>query len=148
MFTGEYILSLDGKGRISIPGAFRGVLERQAGASLILTRDSDVWLSAYPVEEWRKLGEKVKGLMTLEPRQVHDCLRYLYSNAVECVIDGQGRILIPPHLREYARLTKEVAMIGFDKKFEMWDADHWRRKKEVLAQHEQGIRDVLTGLGY
>ena len=148
MFTGEYVLTIDGKGRISIPGPFRGILERQPPASLIVTRDSGDCLSAYPVEEWRTLGEKVKGLLYMQQREVRDCLRFLYSNAVECLLDRQGRILIPPSLREYATLAKETILIGLDKKIEIWDAERWRRKKEVLAQHDGAIRDALAGLGF
>lgn len=148
MFTGEYLLTIDGKGRVSIPGPFRGILERHAPASLIVTRDTGDCLSAYSVEEWRTVGEKVKSLLYMPQKEVRDTLRYLYSNAVECLLDRQGRILIPSPLREYASLAKEAILIGVDKKIEIWDAERWRRKKEVLAQHDGAIRDALAGLGF
>lgn len=148
MFTGEYLLIVDGKGRISIPGPFRGILDAQPGASLIVTRDSDSCLSAYPVEEWRTLGEQVKGRLYMQPSEVRDFRRFLYSNAVECVLDRQGRILIPPTLRDYAKLTKEVVLIGIDKKIEIWATEQWQRKKELLTTHDERIREVLSGLGF
>ena len=94
------------------------------------------------------MGEKVKNNPYLQPNDVRDYRRFLYSNAVACVLDRQGRILIPPPLRDFAKLTKEVVLLGIDRKIEIWAAEQWQRKKEVLSQHDHHIRETLSGLGF
>lgn len=153
MFTGEHILTIDAKGRISVPGPFREVLVGRDEGRLVITpplsfaRDADLCLVAYPVEEWKGLGAKIKDHFHIQ-REVQDLLRFLFSNAVECPLDRQGRILIPPLLREAAKLQKGATMIGVDNRIEIWESERWRRRKEQVAQRLEFLGDVLAGLGF
>ena len=93
MFIGEYSHNLDNKGRIIIPSKFREELH----SSFILTRGLDGCLTIYSVEQWNKIFEKINKLPTTK-KAVRQYTRVLTSNASECVLDNQGRILIPSNL--------------------------------------------------
>ncbi len=147
MFLGRFVHTLDAKGRVSIPVKFREVLNEHHEESLIVTTElGDPCLVSYPTEEWRLIEEKTKTLPMMRP-EVKDWMRFFYSAAVDCPIDRQGRILIPPGLREYAKLSKEVVLIGMYNKFEIWDSKRWKEKETLLPKSFEKISDALAGLG-
>lgn len=136
MFIGEYHHNLDGKGRVILPAKFRAYL----GERCIATRGLDHCLFVFPVEEWQMLEQKLKSLPLTKP-EARAFSRFFFSGATECELDAQGRILIPPSLREYAAITREVAIIGVSSRIEIWAADHWaeycsgaEETYEVLAE--------------
>ena len=96
MFIGEYSHNLDNKGRIIIPSKFREELH----SSFILTRGLDGCLTIYSVEQWNKIFEKINKLPTTK-KAVRQYTRVLTSNASECVLDNQGRILIPSNSKSF-----------------------------------------------
>ncbi len=98
MFRGRFEHTIDDKGRLSIPSKIRDILSARGENELILS-DFDSCLAAYPREEWRQLEEKIKRLSTIH-RDVRDYLRLFYSSATDVPLDSQGRILIPPAMRE------------------------------------------------
>ena len=146
MFLGRFQHTVDSKGRVSIPIKFRETLADRYEEKLIVTTDLDQCLVAYPVEEWQLMQEKVKTIPAMQ-QEVKDWLRFFYSGAVECPLDRQGRILLSPNLREYARITKEIVMLGIFNKIEIWDAKRWKEKESQMPQNSEKIGAALSGLG-
>lgn len=146
MFIGRYLHTIDSKGRVSVPVKFREILTERYEEKLIITSDFDKCLVAYPTEEWRLIEEKTKSLPMMQA-EVKDFMRFFYSRAVECVMDRQGRILIPPSLREYAALNKEVILIGMFNKIEIWDNKKWEEKESKIPQSLGKISETLSSLG-
>jgi MraZ protein len=120
MFIGEYRHNLDVKGRLILPAKFRSCL----GERCIATRGLDHCLFVFPLEEWQGMEEKLRNL-PLTKKEARAFSRFFFSGATECELDGQGRVLLPPSLREYAHISKEVAIIGVSSRIEIWAADHW-----------------------
>jgi len=124
MFQGEYKNTMDAKGRVNIPASFRDTLRNSYGdEQVIVTRDYDGCLHAYPPKEWeRDVLSTVRALpVTDQWRRSYE--RFVVSPAVTCLPDKQGRILLPPTLREYAGLDKAVLFAGGAGHFEIWDGD-------------------------
>ncbi len=124
MFQGEHRNTMDEKGRVNIPAAYRETLRsRYADERVVVTRDYDGCLRAYPPKEWeRSVLAHVRSRNIDDPwRRAYE--RYVVSAAVTCLPDRQGRILVPPTLREHAGLGKCVLFAGGANHFEIWDAD-------------------------
>lgn len=120
MFYGEYLHSLDAKGRMIVPAKFREGL----GEKFILTKGLDECLFAYSLEEWSNLEQKLKTLPFTD-KDVRAFVRFFFAGANECELDKQGRILIPQNLRDYAKLEKELYVIGVSTRVEIWDKNKW-----------------------
>lgn len=145
MFRGWFEHAMDSKGRVSIPSKFREFLADKYSETLVVT-NFDRCLVAYPIEEWEQLERKAATLPQLK-REVKAFQRFFISGAVECPLDAQGRILIPPALREFADLDKDVILVGMLKKVEIWSKPRW---KETFAQSQKKFEefaDVLAELG-
>ncbi|HHY64099.1 MAG TPA: division/cell wall cluster transcriptional repressor MraZ [Clostridiaceae bacterium] len=126
MLIGKYTNSLDQKGRVFVPAAFRADLEGR----FVLTRGSEEKsLYIYPMEEWKKFVEKLQQLPTSR-KDSRAIIRYFCSNAVNCDMDSQGRILIPSELREKAELKKDVVFIGMVSRIEIWSAENFMEADE------------------
>jgi len=140
MFQGEYKNTMDAKGRVNIPASFRDTLRnRYASEEVIITRDYDGCLHAYPPKEWeRDVLSTVRGLpVTDEWRRRYE--RFVVSPAVACVPDKQGRILLPLTLREFAELDKTVLFTGGASHFEIWDVSrHGKQLEQDLAMLRNG----------
>ena len=130
IFRGRFENTIDSKGRISVPSKFREVLASHYDERLILTNfDECLW--AYPVKEWQAIEEKVSTLPQFKP-EVKALQRVFISAASECPLDKQGRILIPPSLREYAGIEREVVFVGMVKRIEIWAKNRWTKEFEKL----------------
>ncbi len=125
MFRGRYEHAIDDKGRLSIPVKFREILKRRKEKELVLT-DFDACLAAYPLKEWQQLEEKIRTQSSFR-KEFRDFLRLFYSGATESAVDSQGRILIPPPLREKAGLTRDVVIVGVLNRIEIWGKERWER---------------------
>lgn len=137
MFRGVNALNLDTKGRMAMPARYREQLLSQCQGQLIVTIDRDRCLLVYPQPEWEQLERKLVGLPNLEG-QNRRLQRLMIGYATECGMDGNGRILLPPPLREFAGLEKRVMLIGQGIKFELWDERTWNdRCEEWLAVGEK-----------
>lgn len=134
MFLGTYSPRLDDKGRLTLPAKFRDELE----AGLVVTRTQDRALAVYPR---RVFEEKMAGLLSAPStvKQVRDYQRMVMASASDEVPDKQGRVTIPPKLREYAALEREVVVIGAGDRAEIWDAETWQRYSEA---NEEGFSDL------
>ncbi len=129
-------MNLDAKGRMAMPSRYRDQLQSQCEGQLIVTVDRDRCLLVYPQSEWEIIEQKLSDLPNMEP-QARQLQRLLIGYATECGMDGNGRILLPPLLREFAALEKRVVLIGQGNKFELWDEGTWNaRCDEWLAVGE------------
>lgn len=124
MLRGINELSLDDKGRLSLPARYHEHVHESCGGSLVITIDADGCLLIYPLSEWESIEKKLQQLPNTG-RQVRDLQRMLLGHATDCKIDGQNRILLPTSLRQPARLDKHVVLIGQGNKFELWDKETW-----------------------
>ncbi|HLG21453.1 MAG TPA: division/cell wall cluster transcriptional repressor MraZ [Candidatus Manganitrophaceae bacterium] len=146
MFLGRFQHAIDSKGRLSIPVKFREVLNSHSNGTVIITTDFDRCLIAYPLKEWNLIAEKVKKLPMMD-KGVKNFLRFFYSWASECLLDKQGRILIPPPLREYASLERDTMVIGVENKFEIWNPEKWGENETLVSENTGRIAETLAGLG-
>lgn len=145
MFRGRFEHTVDPKGRVSIPAKFREILAEKYDDRLIIT-NFDHCLVAYPFEEWRTVEEKITSLSMVK-REVKAFQRFFLSGATECPADKLGRILIPPTLREYALLEKDVVFAGMGKMFEIWSRGRWSEEIKRAEENLEGIRESLAALG-
>lgn len=142
MFMGEYQHSLDEKGRIIIPAKFRDDL----GEKFIITRGLDNCLFVYPATQWKILEEKIKELPTAQS-DTRAFVRMFFSGAVEVEMDKQGRVLIPQHLREHAKIDKDVYVIGVSTKVEVWAKETWETYAIQAKQSYEGIAETIINIG-
>ena len=120
MFMGEYNHTIDAKGRLIIPSRFRELL----GEEFVLTKGLDGCLSIYPMDEWEAFEMKLRAL-PLTNKNARTFSRFFVAGAAMCELDKQGRILIPPVLREFADLQKDVVSVGVLNRIEIWSKDNW-----------------------
>ena len=123
MLMGTYSHSLDTKGRLIVPSAFR----KDLGDSFVITKNLDKCLAVYPDTEWAKLVEKMDALPKISSEAARKLRRFYFGNSVSMEVDKQGRVLIPGNLREYADLTKDVTLVGVDDHVEIWDTEAWNK---------------------
>ncbi|HHL40267.1 MAG TPA: division/cell wall cluster transcriptional repressor MraZ [Deltaproteobacteria bacterium] len=144
MFRGRYEHTIDSKGRVSIPSKFREILAELGESKLVITQ-LDGALIAYPYKEWTILEERMAGLSEFKS-DTRRFLRDFYSSAFDCTIDKLGRILVPQSLRSYARLDKDVMIIGIFRQFEIWSKELWEEREKNKSQEE--ICDMLDRLSF
>lgn len=120
VLIGEYPHNIDSKGRIIVPSKLRESL----GDKFVVTKGLDNCLFVYPIIRWESIVEKLKTLPWTNS-DVRRFARFFTSSACECEIDSQGRILIPPNLRNYAGLEKQIVSIGVVDRVEIWSKDRW-----------------------
>ena len=139
MFRGDLSLSLDPKGRLAIPTKYRERIAELCGGALVATISlTERCLVIYPSPEWRRIEQQLQALPALDPK-AQAISRLLIGHASECEMDNQGRILVPPTLREVATLDRRVRMIGQVNKFELWDEDHWAARRNELLDQVGGL---------
>jgi MraZ protein len=127
MFMGEFTHAIDDKGRLTIPAKFREDLAYGA----VLTRGYDHNLLLYPAEAFKRIVARAQELSPTDPDH-RALLRLTFSGASEAVPDRQGRILVPPYLREYAGLNGECAIVGVGNSIEIWSRDGWAQQLQSL----------------
>lgn len=140
MFIGEYLHTLDSKGRLSVPKKFRADLKDGA----VITRGLDGCLFLHPKKKWQEFEEQLIELpITKADARVFS--RHMFASAMEVEIDRVGRILIPQYLRDYAVLKNEVMVIGVGKRIEIWDKACWERYRARLEPEK--VAERLSELG-
>jgi len=133
-FLGTYTPRLDEKGRLILPAKFRG----QLSTGLVMTRGQERCLFLLPMDEFRRYhGQLAQAPVT--SKQARDYLRVFLSGASDELPDKQGRISIPPVLRKYAGLDRDVAVIGAGTRVEIWDLQAW---ETYLEEQESGYADT------
>lgn len=132
MFLGEYRHTMDNKGRVIVPVRFREGL----GSCFVMAKGLDHCLFLYPGEEWTRLEEKLKSI-SFTRADARAFNRFFFSGAGEADLDSQGRILLPPSLRLYAELEREVVFIGVSNRVEIWSSHRWddyRQQAETTCE--------------
>jgi MraZ protein len=142
MFMGEYQHSLDDKGRVIIPAKFREDL----GEKFVVTRGLDNCLFVYPLSQWKLLEEKIRELPTSHA-DTRAFVRMFFSGAVEAELDKQGRIVIPQHLREHAKIEKDLYVIGVSTKVEIWSKSAWEGYSTQAQQSYEAIAETIVNIG-
>ena len=141
MFKGTYRHRIDGKGRLPVPAAFRRALAGESASSVVVTL-LDQCLAAYPPAEWSRLEGQLRALPAFS-RPVKALTRLLASRAADCDFDVQGRILLPPPLRESAGLSQDVVVVGVLNRFEVWAPAAW---DAFLRDAERLLDDATLGV--
>jgi MraZ protein len=133
MFLGEYQHTLDAKGRIILPAAFREELQE----GLVMTVGLDNCLTIHPSTEWLRVVEELRALRATDRRE-RAFARVMTSSAHAEELDRQGRVTIPARLRGYAGLERDVTVVGADSRLELWDSQRWE------AYRDQAMADFAT----
>src|SRR5476651_1901354 len=133
MFRGANKLTLDAKGRMVMPTRYRERLQELCGGKLVVTVDKDQCLLIYPLPDWEELARKLMRLSSMNP-VTRGLQRLMVGYATDLELDGHGRILLPPNLREFGLLTRDAMLVGQGLRFELWDEARWNeRRDEWLA---------------
>lgn len=149
MFRGTFEHTVDDKGRVSVPARFREILQATDDDRVVITNfviASVRCLDVYPYAAWVQLEERLRDKPQFDQRLLR-FQNYYFAAAHDCLLDKQGRILLPPSLREYAALKRDVVFTSALEKFRIWDRDQW---KQVFGEAEQAIMErpqELTELG-
>ena len=140
MFTGEYRHSVDAKGRVAVPARYRGRLEGGA----YISRWIDQCLGLFPRADFEDLAARVAAKPVTDAA-ARTFSRFVFSGAFEVGLDGQGRVVVPTGLREWAGLEGEVVVVGSRDHIELWAPARWAdysaamTSPDVLAEHLQGL---------
>lgn len=124
MFYGEFIHSIDRKGRLILPAKFREVAKNHFIEKFYVTRGLDKCLFMLAEEEWRSQENKLKA-MSFTKQQSRTFNRLYFSGAMEVIPDSQGRILLPQNLKDYAEIKKDVIIVGVSNRVEIWAKNKW-----------------------
>ncbi len=124
MFYGEYLHSIDRKGRLILPAKFREVAKAHFIERFYVTRGLDKCLFMFSEEEWRTQENKFK-TTPFTHQHSRTFNRLFFSGAVEITFDSQGRILLPQYLKDYAEIKKDVIVVGVSNRIEIWAKDKW-----------------------
>jgi len=147
MFRGHSERNLDPKGRLMLPPEFREeVLKTSPEGKLMLT-NFDGCVVGYPLPEWERIEESFQGVNVLDAR-LRNLQRFLISGAVEVVLDKQGRILVPPYLRNYAKLDKDAILAGVGTKFELWDKSTFEARRRITEENFDADMAALSQAGF
>ncbi len=142
MFIGEYTLSIDDKGRLSVPVKFRNDLKGKA----VVTRGLDNSLFLYTLAEWQKLAEKLAAL-PFSKANTRAFSRLMLAGAMDCEIDKAGRIILPDYLRSFAKINKRVVVAGLYNRLEIWSEEQWLKYKKATEKDSTKIAEQLGEIG-
>jgi len=145
MFRGANKLTLDAKGRMVMPTRYRERLLERCGGKLVITVDKDQCLLIYPLPDWEEIERKLMRLPTLNP-QTRRLQRLMVGHATDLELDGHGRVLLPPSLREYGLLTRDAVLIGQGVRFELWDEARWNERRDEWLASEDTTTDLPAEL--
>jgi MraZ protein len=146
MFRGINAISLDGKGRISVPRRYRQQLLDDAAGLLVATIETEArCLLLYPMPAWEQIEDKIEALPSFNPK-TRRIQRLLLGHASEVEMDKQGRLLLPPLLRDYAHISKKAILLGQGKKFEIWDETTWQTQREGWLNEKDPFGGLPTQL--
>lgn len=145
-FRGKYDHTIDDKGRLSLPSRFREVL-RQYESEVLIAIPWENHLRAYPLSEWENLENKLRGEDQERLEDLDRIIRYLESESFECVVDKQGRILLPPALRTELALKREIVLIGMIDRVEIWNKETWEAERRLVHEHFGAHKDGIKKRG-
>lgn len=142
MFYGEHDHTIDRKGRLIIPSKFREAMKEHYVDTLVVTRGLDQCLFLFPEDEWKAQEQRFRS-MPFTKAQARQFNRLYFSGAVELACDRQGRILIPPYLKEFAGIQRDVVLVGVSSRIEIWAKERWRTFYESAKGTFEEIAEKL-----
>ena len=131
MFIGEFEYRVDEKGRVPIPPKFRTEELKKEG--MVLSPGMENCISLYPLSEWKKIADSLT-TGPLVPSKLRKLNRAVFATAFSVEMDGQGRIIVPTHLRQHAGITSEVVVTGVNTFIEIWSEEQWSAEKTDSQQ--------------
>ncbi|MFO8083052.1 MAG: division/cell wall cluster transcriptional repressor MraZ [Desulfobacterales bacterium] len=147
MFRGSSFHTIDDKGRIIVPARFRDQIRSSGQYGLMVSR-MDRCLVCYTGDEWSKIENRILSLAE-KSHSMRRFRRVFIGGAHECICDKQDRILIPPALRQYAQLEKDIVIVGVLDHLEIWSRDNWEQENLDLEKdiQEEDVRNEIAKLG-
>jgi MraZ protein len=145
MFRGATKITLDDKGRMVMPTRYREQIHELAQGNLVVTVDKDQCLLIYPLPEWEQIQRKLMALPSLNAT-ARRLQRLMVGHATDLLLDGHGRVLLPPELREFARLGRHGMLIGQGNRFELWDEVRWNERRDLWLNNEETGTDLPSEL--
>jgi MraZ protein len=144
MIIGQFNHTIDDKNRLSLPAKFR----QEMGKKVVITPGLDSCLFIFSMKEWEKIAERLSvkegSILQADNRGFN---RYLLGGAVEVEIDGAGRMLIPEHLRDRAKLKSKVVFIGVKDRAELWDESSWESYRSDVESKAGALAEKLGQAG-
>ncbi len=142
MLLGEYTHTLDDKNRLTLPTKFKSEL----GKKIVVTRGLDSSLFVYSQQEWKKITEKLAGLSMADANS-RGFSRFFLAGATEAELDKAGRVVVPEHLKQFAKLSREVVLTGVQSRVELWDAKLWKSYSKKMEQNGDMMASKLGEIG-
>ena len=144
MFYGEHVHSIDRKGRLIIPSKFREVFKENYVERFFVTRGLDTCLFVFTEDEWKKQESRFRSL-SFTSREAREFNRLYFSGACEVTCDKQGRILVPPYLKDFAKIRNEVVIVGVSNRMEIWSRDLWQEFYKNTKDSFEKISENIFG---
>ena len=145
MFYGEYLHSIDRKGRLILPAKFRETAKANFIEKFYITRGLDKCLFMFSEEEWKQQESKLKA-MPFTKQQSRTFNRLYFSGALDVVPDKQGRILVPQYLKDFADIKREVTIVGVSNRIEIWSKQVWEDFYGTSKQSFEEISEKLMDI--
>lgn len=144
VFQGSHAINMDSKGRMAIPAKYRETLAESCGGHIVMTAHTqDKCVLLYPEHEWQNILPKIEALPTFNKAALR-AQRLLIGYACPLELDGNGRVLVPPTLRDYAGLEKKLMLVGLGKKFELWSEEAWLASIQVQDSGQELPEEMLS----
>ncbi|MEN9548575.1 MAG: hypothetical protein RIR12_1166 [Bacteroidota bacterium] len=139
-FLGEYEATLDAKGRFLLPAGLKNQLPEAERGKYVINRGFEKCLALYPMKTWEPLFAKITSLNEFDPKQ-REFRRAFLNGATYVEPDTAGRILLPPNLKAYADMTKDIVLMATGDKIEIWDSNKYKQFFDSISS------DALSDLG-
>jgi MraZ protein len=144
MFLGEYTHTLDDKGRLTLPAKIREPL----AAGIVVTRGLDGCLFVFAAEDFKRFTAQLRERLSFATKPARDMTRYFFASASSIIPDRQGRILIPPFLRECAGLQSDVVITGANNRLELWDPERWKTTMSEVESNAEKIAEQFSNITF
>lgn len=146
VFRGANKVTLDAKGRVVLPTRYRDRIVERCQGRLVVTIDRDQCLLLYPLPDWEEIERKLMRLPTLN-EHARRLQRLMVGHATDLELDGHGRVLLPPKLREFAGLDRDAMLLGQGNRFELWDEARWNERRDAWLKDEELPAELPADLG-
>ena len=144
MFLGEFNHTLDDKGRLILPAKFR----EQLAPGIVITRGLDGCLFIFTYEDWSKFTLQLREKLPFTQRSGRDLTRFFFAGASHIIPDKQGRVLIPPFLREYAGLDSTAVITGANTRLEVWDPERWQKMMQEVELNAEQVAEQFSNITF
>ena len=144
MFLGEFNHSIDDKGRLTLPAKFR----EQLAPGVVITRGLDGCLFVFTYEDWTKFTSQLREKLPFTQKSARDLTRFFFAGASHVIPDRQGRILIPPFLREYAHLDTSAVIAGANTRLEVWSPARWQEIMQEVELNAEQVAEQFSNITF